>query len=136
MIIRFKDEDINDRKYIPEGETEVIISKLSDEKQSKAGNPMLTIEFSDSLGRTAIEYYSLSDNAKFKIANLALACGYTAEQLKADGLDVPKLLGKKLLMVKKQTGTEMYNDKERKVYSVEFFKSKESPSQTEDDIMF
>lgn len=121
MIIRFEDKDLTENKYMPEGEHEVFVTKI-EEAMSKAGNPMLVITVSDRMGRNERVYFPVSDASKWKLASFAMACGISVEALKANGLNVPHLMGKKTMLVKKQSGVEMYDGKEKKQYDVQFFK--------------
>lgn len=140
MIIRFTDKDLEGSNFIPEGETEVVISKLETAK-SKNGADMLIVHLKDRLAREEKEYFSLSEKALWKLAAFAKAAGFAQEDLKASGLNVPKLAGKHLLMVKTQVGVRRHEGKELKDYEKTFYKlqkeaaeNKPASSESFDDI--
>lgn len=139
MVIRFSEKDLVGSNFIPEGETEVMVAQI-DSGNSKGGEPMLTVVLKDRMGREAKEYFLLSDKTLWKLANFAMAGGIAKDQLAANGLEVGKLLGLRLMMVKKQVGVRDYNGKSVKDYSQEFFKLQQgaaTPSAAkEDDILF
>jgi hypothetical protein len=140
MIIRFNDKDLVETSYMPEGEHECVVAKL-EEAKSKSGNDMLVVTLMDKVGRTEKLYFPVSDASKWKLARFAMACGIPVEALKANGLDVPNLRGKKVMILKKQSGTEMYEGKEKKRYETEFFKvnsgmQQQASSNFDDDPLF
>ena len=137
MEIRFNEKDVEGSNYIPEGETEVTVAEIKND-QSKAGNAMLVVTLKDRFGREAREFFSLGDNAKWKIAQFAMATGVTKESLLSQGLKFQSLMGKKLMMVKKQSGVVHKDGKDIKQYSQEFFQVKgaQGSTKTEDEIPF
>ena len=115
----FNEQDVAGGDYLGPGEHQVFVKELNRET-SKKGNPMMVVTMSDAHGRTAKEFLTLADNTKFKVARFARACGFTKEHLLQNGLSFEALLGKKLVLIKKQTGVEMVEGKERKLFEQEY----------------
>lgn len=138
MNISFSEKDLSGGSYIPEGEHVVTVAEVKQET-SKAGAPMIVVILKDRMGREAKEYFTLADNAKWKLAGFAKACGISKDVLQSQGLNIASLMGKKAMMVKKQSGVEMYQGKEKKTYDVEFFhvgEGTQAQSANSEDIPF
>jgi len=137
MIIRFSEKDLAGNSYIPVGEHEVVVAKI-EEQDSKQGEKMLVVHVRDRMLREAKEYFVLTEKALWKLAGFAIACGIDKEELAANGLNVSKLMGSKLIMIKKQTGVRMYDGKEVKDYSNEYFRPQNVADKEgkEDEILF
>lgn len=126
--VLFSEKDLESNSYLKEGVHDVFVKELSTEP-SKSGNPMLTVTMSDVLGAEAREYFPLSDNAKWKLAQFAVACGIPKETLHRDGLAFGQLKGRKLTLVKKVVGKEVYDGKERNKYELSYGPARESGTQ-------
>lgn len=125
MKFVFTDEDVKGgNNFLGAGEHEVTVVSVED-MQSKAGNPMTVLEFSDSLGRSAKEY--IPATAGWKVYNIAVAAGIDPKTMASGSeFDPIRLKGKKLLLVKTQTGVKMVEGKERKEYSQEYYSSRKT----------
>jgi hypothetical protein len=92
---------------------------------------MAVITMKDSRGREAKEYL-LDGKSRFKVYNIARACGFSDEELKSGTWDTTKLKGKKLLLVKKQVGVSIWEGKEKKDYSQEYYAAPDQGALSQD----
>lgn len=119
MGINFTADDLEGGSYLGEGEHEVTVTQV-EAKNSKAGNPMTVVTMATASGKSALEFFSHVDKARFKIAGFARACGFSKEYLLAGKFTMEQLKGKRLRMIKTKTGVEMHEGKERGVYEQEY----------------
>lgn len=119
-----------------EGEYEIKIAG-SNAKKSKKGNDMIVLTIEDlETGDTRNEYVVLSQ--KWKIAQIAQACGISQEQLLSQGLDFPgDLMFKKARIEIKKTGeTREVGDKEYEEVRVYWLKPTDTSSVDDEDLPF
>lgn len=123
MHMTFTDNDLKETKsqFLGIG-THIVSIKKVEKGTSVAGNDKLIFTFSDGV-RERKEHFALTPKAKWKIANLAKAIGYTEEMLKSGGIDIPTdFVGKSLELVIEEAGTETYNGTERPKWITTFNK--------------
>lgn len=104
--------------FLPEGESVCTVRASKEVASKEKGTPMIEVEVSDRLGRSDRINFVLSEKALFRIKGFALACGF-----KEDGMqrfDTTKLVGKKVLVIKTQKGTRMFDGREVKDYEHNF----------------
>lgn len=131
MNVTFTNEELEGSKYLGEGEHNVFVKTMT-AKQSKAGNPMIEIEFADVTQKTSRDFFPTSGN-KFKLAALAIACGFKKEALVSGAFNTESLQGKQLKLVKKKTGVEIWDGKERATWSTDYIPSATQQSSTQQD---
>lgn len=133
MKFQFQADDLKDRgMYLGEGSHEVTVTGL-ESKVSKAGNDMLVVEFSDQHGAKAFEY--VTQNTAWKMAAIAKACGFTKEVLASGQFESTMVQGKKLTLVKRATGKEVYEGKERTVYAQDYLQSSGAAASSSDETL-
>lgn len=125
MHLTFNDKDLEGGNWIPEGEHEVTIVGI-DKGQSKAGEEMLTFTLKDRFGREEKERILTAEKNRWKLAKLAMAAGFSKDDLRANGLSIPSLSNRRLLLVKKKIGVRMYEGKERPEFSHDYFQIQSS----------
>ncbi len=102
MNIRFESSELETSQYLGEGEHECAITKI-EAQTSKAGNPMIQLEFRAASGKTTRDWFPTSGN-KFKLGGLAVAAGVPKEVLLAGGFTTESLAGKYVKVVRQITG--------------------------------
>lgn len=137
MKIRFNDDDSVQSKFLGEGQHEVRVTKI-DDKPSKKGMPMLTIEFTADNGKTCIDWFVLE--FKKKLYGLALAAGATPEILKSGEWDSAELFGKRIMLIRTTVGKRSYTDKDGNPQEADNFENSylplENKSFTDSNIPF
>ena len=117
MKMNFTADAFKERgQFLGEGVHTVTITKVED-KLSKKGDPMVEVEFSDSEGRTARDWFMNNENMAWKMAQLALAAGFTRDAIMTVNWDTSMLKGKRLKLIKEITGKEVWEGKERNKYA-------------------
>lgn len=109
MRVTFTKEDMNTSSFLGEGQHSVVITSATD-TTSKAGKPMITVEFTAANGKSCMDWFTME--FKKKLWSLALATGIPAGVLEQEGVETAELRGKKLTLVRAVTGKRVYTDKE------------------------
>lgn len=107
MDIKFDTEDLEGGQYLGEGEHECTISAIENKLTKAKQEPMLEMTFTSVSGKSTRDWFMLVGK-KFKLAQLALATGSSKEQLLAGSFNPMMLRGRKVKVLRKITGTEMY----------------------------
>ncbi len=103
MGITFDDGELAGSNYLGEGEHEVAITKITPTVSKEKGTQQIEVQFTGMSGKGIRDWFPIEGN-KFKLAALALACGFTKEALKAGQFEVSMLPGKPLKIVRGITG--------------------------------
>lgn len=112
MNLKFEESELSDGKYLGAGDHNCRITKI-EKKPSKKGGDNIEVEFTSAAENTTRDWFSISGN-KFKLARLAVACGFTKEQLLAGQFDTAMLANKFVRVVREVTGEEAITDKDGK----------------------
>ena len=104
MQIKFEAAELEGGSYLGEGEHECAITKV-ESKVSKAGKPMLEIEFRSKADKTCRDWFTVEGN-KFKLAALAMASGTPKETLLSRAFDTASLHGKFVKVVREVVGKD------------------------------
>lgn len=102
--IMFDEGELEGSKYLGEGQHNCLITSV-EAKISKKGGAMVEVGFTAQNGRTTRDWFMLEGN-KFKLASLALACGFTKTQLLAGQFNTVALQGKGVKVVREIKGTD------------------------------
>lgn len=103
MGITFDDGELEGSSYLGEGEHSVRVSAIKPMQSKDKGTPMIEVEFTAMSGKKTRDWFVTTGN-KFKLAALAMAAGYSKEQLKAGAFETPNLAGKSLKLVREAKG--------------------------------
>lgn len=103
MIVSFTDSEMEDSKYLGDGVHECVISKL-EHRNSKSGKPMVEAHFTDSAGKSTRDWFMLEGGGKYKLALLAIACGFSKDELKGGRFDTAMLGNKSVKVTRSVTG--------------------------------
>lgn len=103
MNIKFDEGEVEGSKYLGIGEHEVTITAIKPGASKTKGTPQIEVEFSARSGKTTRDWFVTEGN-KFKLAALAIACGFTKEDLLSGRFSTDMLARKRLRVVREVTG--------------------------------
>ena len=87
-------------KYLAAGSHDPVTVTAHELGESGNGNPQISVTFTGPGGKTHREFYSLLDTARWRLAALFTACGWTSRiQLSKPGLVKQAIYGKPLAVV-------------------------------------
>lgn len=129
--IMFDEGELEGSKYLGEGTHNCLITKV-EAKTSKKGGAMIEVEFTAQNGRTTRDWFMMEGN-KFKLAALALACGFTKEKLLKGEFTTQSLQGKGVKVVREVKGAD---EQGRKNYENSYLPSEAKTAVTPDEIPF
>lgn len=139
MQIKFEESELEGGTYLGAGSHECRITKI-ERKPTKKGGEMVEIEFTSAAEKSLRDWFPITGN-KFKLAKLALACGFEKRLLISGDFDTAQLANRFVRVVREVTGEEQYADKEgkqqtRKNYDNSFHLSANSLSASSDTVLF
>lgn len=132
--IVFDEGELEGSKYLGEGTYNCLITRVEAKTSKDKGTPMVEIEFTAQNGRGSRDWFVTEGN-KFKLASLALACGFTKEQLIKGEFTTQALQGRGVRLVREVKGTDSQGRKnyENSYLAVE---GRASAPQADDTIPF
>lgn len=101
--MKFDEGELSGGNYLGEGSHEVRITSVKAGQSKTKGTPQVEVEFSSHSGKTTRDWFVTEGN-KFKLAALALACGWKKEDLLAGRFSTEQLPGKRLKVVREIVG--------------------------------
>lgn len=132
MQIKFEASELEERNYLGEGEHDCRITNV-EHKQSKKGDPMVEVTFSDATTKTTRDWFMLTGN-KFKLAGLALATGVPKASLLSGDFTTEMLKGRQVKVIRKITGKDAQG---RNNYENSYLASGAmKPSESDDSLPF
>lgn len=139
MIVTFTDADLAGGKHLGAGDHNCRITKLERKGNKKGTGDNLEVEFTSAAELTTRDWFPLAAGVNFKLGKLALACGFTSDELKSGKWDTAQLANCYVRVVREVTGEESYTDKDgkqatRKNYANSYLPSPNAkPSTSHDD---
>lgn len=128
MEIRFEESELEGGTYLGAGTHEVRITKIEKKGNKKGTGENLEIEFTSAAEQTTRDWFPVTGN-KFKLAKLALACGFDKGYLIRGGFDTAMLAHKNVRLVREVTGEEAFVDSSGKAGTRKNYQNSYLPSQ-------
>lgn len=113
-------------KYLNAGTFICTITKV-EVKDSKKGDKMVELEFSDSFGKSCRDWFLLTAGQKFKLLHLVKAAG-----LNPSTFDTDQLLRRQVTVERTKTGTREYNGKAVDNFENSYSAPSGTPAKTEE----